>query len=83
MTVRVEKTVVVLDGVCPPEEAETLQAALVGRKRRRVDLSACAGLHTAVLQVLLASGADIVAPPANPLLARWLMPASRPRKNNT
>ncbi|KAB1072587.1 hypothetical protein [Methylobacterium planeticum] len=45
--------IVVLEGPCPVEDAETLAAFLLESPTSPVDLSACARMHTAVLQVLL------------------------------
>ena len=58
MTVEREGGVVRLTGACGVEEAEALLAHLASGARR-VDLGGCDQLHAAILQLLLASGAEI------------------------
>ena len=48
--------VIALTGSCPVEDAETLLQLLLAAPGSRVDWSACETAHTAVIQVLLASG---------------------------
>lgn len=71
MTIEVDGDIVVLAGRCGAEEAEALLDALCSRPRR-VDLSGCEQLHTALLQILLAARADIEWGPA-PALPTWLV----------
>jgi hypothetical protein len=65
-------SLVVLAGVCPIEEAETLLEMLRRIETPAIDLGRCEHLHAAVLQTLLASRARIAAPPPDKLLARLL-----------
>ena len=48
--------VVALTGSCPVEDAEALLQHLLASENAKVDWSACESAHTAVIQVLLASG---------------------------
>ena len=73
MTITVEEQLIVLTGRCGVEEAEALLNALCSRPRR-VDLSACEQLHTALLQVLLAASVEIEWGPA-PTPPTWLVAA--------
>lgn len=71
MPIRYDRTVAHFEGACLPEEALELIEWLRGQKAPKVDLRACAHLHTALLQVLLAVRPKMVAPPDDPFLARW------------
>lgn len=64
----------------PIEEAEELAEWLRATPDASVDLSACEGLHSAVLQVLLATLPRCAAPPGEPILAALLsvLPAEVP-----
>lgn len=73
MTIEVDDEIIVLSGRCGAEEAEALLNAMCSR-RRRVDLSGCEQLHTALLQILLAARAEIEWGTA-PTLPTWLMAA--------
>lgn len=53
---RVDGPVVVLEGHCPIEEAETLLEAVQSGAVRSVDVGGCRSMHTAIVQVLLAAG---------------------------
>jgi hypothetical protein len=67
---------ILLGGVCPIEEAETLLRYLSETPGATVDWSACEHAHTAVIQVLLAAQPRIVGRPADPFLdhhiAAWI-----------
>ena len=57
MTVsRSDNGMLVLDGACPVEDAETLLQLLQATPGAAVDWTQCRELHTAVLQVILATG---------------------------
>ncbi|WP_041793913.1 hypothetical protein [Pararhodospirillum photometricum] len=72
MTLRLEDTIVRLEGVCTVEEALPLLEALQGAQA--VALADCTGLHTAALQVLLALRPPLVSLPTEPFLTRWIAP---------
>ncbi len=75
MPVSYKKTVAVLEGICSVEEAEGLLEWLVQHPRGKVNLKHCEHLHSAVLQVLMALRPTLSAPPADPDMAAWLLPA--------
>ncbi len=64
--------VIVLDGDCTVEDAEVLLEHLQAQPSVPVDWSACGRLHTAVLQVLLASGRDVRGDCGDPFVRRWI-----------
>lgn len=64
--------VAIADGACVVEDALTLLEFLQSHGNAKVDLGSCTHLHTAVLQVLLATRPKIVALPQERFLARWL-----------
>lgn len=71
MSVRRVDDVILLEGVCAVEEAETLMSELlIGA--RAVDWSGCTHLHTACLQVILAAGQPVQGTLADPEAASWL-----------
>jgi hypothetical protein len=75
MTVRrSDSGAIVLDGVCPVEDAEPLLQMLQTMPGAEVDLRQCRQLHTAVLQLLLASGRVVIGPCGDPWVAQWLVP---------
>jgi hypothetical protein len=60
MTVRrIDEFTIALEGVCPVADAEVLRQHLVSAKSAKIDLTACEGAHTAVVQVLLASEREV------------------------
>jgi len=70
MTVEVVGDTIRLTGRCGVEDAERL-LELLGQGARRVDLSGCEHLHTALVQILLAARAGLAAGGA-PMLPEWL-----------
>ena len=63
MTVRRSDTgIVILDGVCAVEDAEPLLQMLQATPAAVVDWTPCRQLHTAVVQVILASGIAPIGP---------------------
>jgi hypothetical protein len=73
MTVRRVDDAVILEDVCVVEDAEVLMQQ-IQEGASIIEWSACTHLHTACLQVILAAGLPMRGTPANPALARWLMP---------
>ena len=72
MTVRRDDDgVIVLDGECPVEDAETLLRLLQARPEGPVDWSACTRMHTAVLQALMAAAAPTRGECGDAFVARW------------
>jgi hypothetical protein len=72
MTVRRgDDGVIVLDGECPVEDAETLLQLLQAQPEGPVDWSGCTRLHTAVLQVLTAAAAPMRGECGDAFVARW------------
>jgi hypothetical protein len=64
-----------LVGMCRVEDAEPLTALLQSISDSTLDLSACEGLHAAVVQAVLAFHPKIIAVPNNAFLRDWLLPA--------
>lgn len=83
MAIRYEDRTAVLDGECAVEEAGDLAEWLIADATRGVDMAACSGLHTAVLQTLMALRPPVVAMPADSQWNAWLgrllppLPAAR------
>ena len=65
---------IVLDGLCPVEDAEALQQLQVRHPAARVDWSSCEQAHTAVLQVLLAARPEICGLTRSAFLRDWILP---------
>lgn len=75
MTVkRGDNGIVVLDGVCAVEDAEPLLQLLQAIPAAVVDWTSCRQLHTAVFQVILASGIASIGPCGDAWVAQWLAP---------
>lgn len=74
MSVRVADGVIFLAGRCRIEEAETLLGYLLEDSDRRVDLSACEALHSAVVQVMMATRPAIAGKPVDPFLCAYVVP---------
>ncbi|WP_300972937.1 hypothetical protein [Sphingomonas sp. LHG3406-1] len=70
MTIEASDDIVHLVGRCGAEEAEGLLQLLLERPRP-VNLARCEYLHTALVQIVWASGVGITSDGA-PLLAEWL-----------
>ncbi|RAN44257.1 hypothetical protein RB25_20610 [Herbaspirillum rubrisubalbicans] len=75
MTIEFKDDTLHCAGVLAVEDAEALLALVAGHPAAPVDLSACAHVHTACLQVLMASAASISAWPGAPELSEWLRAA--------
>jgi hypothetical protein len=65
---------IVLDGVCPVEDAEPLLQMLQTMPAAEVDWRRCRQLHTAVLQLVLASARVPIGPCGDAWVAQWLAP---------
>ena len=65
---------IVLDGVCPVEDAEPLLRLLQTTPVAEVDWRPCRQLHTAVLQLVLASGRAPIGPCGDAWIEQWLVP---------
>ncbi|HEY8381019.1 MAG TPA: hypothetical protein VIL09_02605 [Microvirga sp.] len=74
MSVRLDGTVVHLEGPCRVEDAEPLLALLQADGKRVVDLSAAEHLHAAVLQVLLALQPALQGAVEDAFLRTWIIP---------
>jgi len=74
MSVRIADGVIFLEGRCRIEEAETLLGYLLEDADRPVDLSACDALHSAVVQILMATRPAIAGKPADPFLCAYVLP---------
>lgn len=74
MSLRRDGDLIHLEGTCPVEEAETLAALLLAHPGSGVAWSACTGLHTAVIQVLLRLRPSLHGTCGDPFAARWLAP---------
>ena len=74
MSVTRDGDVIVLAGPCRVEDAEPLTALLQTAPDATLDLSACEGLHAAVVQVILAFRPQIRGVSADPFIAHWLSP---------
>jgi len=74
MPITYKKTVALLEGHCPVEEAETLLEWLLDNPKGKVNLKALAHPHTAVLQVLMAVRPAVSAWPEDESVAAWLRP---------
>jgi hypothetical protein len=66
--------IVVLDGVCAVEDAESLLQILQATPGATVDWTQCRQLHTAVLQVIMASGNNPIGPCGDVWVQQWLAP---------
>jgi hypothetical protein len=71
---RSDSGTVILDGECPVEDAEALLQLLQTMPGAGLDWTQCRRLHTAVLQVVLASGSVPVGPCGDAWVAQWLAP---------
>ncbi|HEX7948277.1 hypothetical protein [Roseateles sp.] len=74
MSVRLEGDVIFLEGQCHVEQAEQLLLRLQEDPSRRVELSGCRHLHSAVAQVLLSHPVQVCGDPADPFLRQFVAP---------
>ncbi len=75
MTVGMREGVILLEGNCASGDAEELLQLLLSHPSAGIDWRACDGAHTAVVQVLLAAGRDILGPPRGAVLKSLIDPA--------
>ncbi len=75
MAIEFRKNLAVFRDVVSVDEAESLLEWLQKRPAAKVDLSACAHLHPANLQVLMAAQAGVTAWPRDSGFAQWLKSA--------
>lgn len=71
---------IVLEGTCAVEDAEPLLQMLQATPVTAVDWTACRQIHTAVLQVILASGIVPSGPCGDIWVEQWLAPGLSGRK---
>ena len=75
MTIRrSDEGIVILGGVCAVEDAESLLQMLQATPAASVDWTQCRQLHTAVLQVIMASGGSPTGPCGDEWVEQWLAP---------
>jgi hypothetical protein len=75
MTVlRSDAGVVLLEGACAVEDAEPLLQLLQGSPLPVIDWTECSHLHTAVVQVVLASGIRPIGPCGDAWVRQWTEP---------
>lgn len=80
MAIEYKKNLAVFRDVVSVEEAEALLEWLQKKPSARADFSACAHLHPANLQVMMAAKPKVVAWPQDESFAQWLKSAlSEPR----
>lgn len=72
MPMELTETAAVLEGVCEVAEAEALLSWLQSHPQGRVDITRCAHLHTAILQVLMAAGPTLVGADGGTDARPWL-----------
>ena len=69
---------VLIDGICGVEDAMPLLEFLQTHTGASIDMHACSHLHSAALQVLMAT-ARVVHLPDEDFLRRWLTPLLAPK----
>jgi hypothetical protein len=74
MTIRLEDSVIHLEGSCHVEEAETLLTLLQAEKGRILDLGACNHLHAALVQVILVFRPRVRDGCSDEFLRQWVLP---------
>jgi hypothetical protein len=72
MALRFSKQVAYLEDACDSDEAEPLLEWLLEHPSGKVNLKTCRGLHSAVLQVLLAAHPVVTVKPEDQAIACWL-----------
>ena len=74
MPIRFEDQTARFEGSCTVDEAIPFAEWLEATEAPRVDLGPCTGLHTALLQVLMAAGATVAVEPEDVFLKVRVMP---------
>jgi hypothetical protein len=72
MPIRFDASTVYCEAECMVEEALPLLEYLRSHPGARIDMTECAYVHTAVLQVLAAAAPTSLIPPASPAMASWV-----------
>jgi hypothetical protein len=81
MTVRrSDSGVAMIEGACAVEDAEPLLRLLQANPTPAVDWTACSYLHTAVIQVILASRIVPIGRCGDAWVEQWLAPGLRHRE---
>jgi hypothetical protein len=75
MSIRIEDTLVWLEGACSVGDAEPLFAALRAGRVTAVDVSSCRSLHAAVAQTLMRFGVSITGVAPDPFVRDFVAPA--------
>lgn len=75
MSVRLDGSMVFLEGDVRIEDAEALLQALLSATRPTVNLGACRSLHASLVQILLAFRPETAGAPENDFLSQTLVPA--------
>lgn len=75
MSVRLDGNVIYLEGLCRIEEVEALFDLLQQGQGRKVDISRCLSLHTALVQILLAIRPVISGDSTDSFICNRLVPA--------
>jgi hypothetical protein len=65
---------ILLEGICPVDDAELLRQLLLRNPTADVDWRGCEHAHTAILQVLLVAKPKILGPAGAVFLEDWLYP---------
>jgi hypothetical protein len=68
---------VILEGVCPVEDAEPLLQMLQANPAAALDWTRCSRLHTAVLQVILVARPVLAGRCGDPWIEQWVEPGRR------
>ncbi len=74
MSVRLDGTIIRLEGRCHVEDAEPLLVLLQAEPGRIVDCVGAESLHTAVIQVLIAFGPPVRGETSDGFVRRWVAP---------
>ncbi len=77
MTIRRSEDVIFLEEVCTVEDADALLAEIQAGAAM-FDWTGCTFLHTACLQLILASALPMRGNPADAALASWAVPLVKP-----
>ena len=75
MSMRLDGNIIVLEGACRVEDAESLLGWLQTDRGLVVDLTDAEYLHTAVLQVLMALRPALKGTPKDDFIRHWITPA--------
>jgi hypothetical protein len=65
---------ILLEGICPVDDAEPLRQLLLRAPSALVDWRGCEHAHTAIIQVLMAAKPKIRGPAGAAFLEDWLYP---------